>query len=119
MGRNTNGKPSEQAISDERAIHAVMMRHRGMTFRQIGDELGVCANLAQAAYRRGVRMTVPSEEMDEARAAALDRLDGLERDAREVLTRIHYAVGMGGKGRHARRDHRRGRPRRPDYRQDA
>ena len=72
-----------------------MRLSQGATYRQIGTELGITAQSAQEAYRRGCLMAMPKEEIAEARVAALDKYDLLEQEIWAILRAEHPLVNWG------------------------
>jgi hypothetical protein len=84
------------AIADQRAGDAVTFRIRdGLTYRQIGEKLGISAQAAHVAHRKGCAMHLPKEEVFEARRAALEKYDRWEQECLAVLARNHPLVNFG------------------------
>lgn len=95
-GSRPNGKTKRMSLANERAAKAVEMRHvESKTFQQIGTELGITPQAAKAAYDRGVKMLVPTQQVDEARQAALAKLDRWEQMMMEEYYRGVVMVNFG------------------------
>ncbi len=81
----------------ERDAKAYDLFRRGLSYRQIGTELGVSHQAAFEAVRRAAKDNAANPlEQAEARQAALDRLQDYRRIALRVLTAKHYVVSQGG-----------------------
>lgn len=82
----------------ERDFRAYDLYRRGLSYRQIGAELGFSHQAASDAVRRAAKdsATDPLEQA-EARQAALDRLQDYRRAAQRVLSARHYHVAQSGK----------------------
>lgn len=97
-GRGLGGKRApRQAVADQRAIRAVHLRIvKSYSYQQIADDLGLAsAGAAHAAYKRGVLLSVPREEIDEARQVALQKLDAWEQLMLDVFNTTHVTVSFG------------------------
>lgn len=83
----------------ERDARAYDLYRRGLTYRQIGAELGLSSpSSAQEAVRRGAKeAAVDPLESAEARQAFLDRLQDYRRTAQRVVATRHYVTTQGGK----------------------
>lgn len=89
-------KARRTAIADERAVRAVHLRiTKAWSYAQIGNELGITAPAAIAAYRRGVAMLTPKEEIEEAKQIALQKLDVWEQEVLAILHSTHVMVNFG------------------------
>jgi hypothetical protein len=81
----------------ERDAKAYDLFRRGLSYRQIGTELGVSHQAAFEAVRRAAKDNAANPlEQAEARQAALDRLQDYRRHVLRVLTGKHYVVSQGG-----------------------
>lgn len=85
------------AATMERDAKAYDLFRRGLSYRQIGTELGVSHQAAFEAVRRAAKDNAanPLEQAD-ARQASLDRLQDYRRIVLRVLTTKHYVVSQGG-----------------------
>lgn len=87
-----------QSLADQRAVRAVEMRTtQGSTWAKIGSELGVTPQAAQGAYRRGVLLLVPADDIAEYRALALQKLDYWEEKMLFILEGVYEMVNFGKK----------------------
>jgi len=94
VGRGRNTRKQTQA--DERAARAVHLRVvEGWSYSKIGDELGMSAPGALAAYQRGVILLVPKDEIDLARQTALAKLDQWEEELLVIARGQHPLVNFG------------------------
>ena len=90
------GRVRRRGIADERAVRAVHLRTvESNTWQQIGNELGVTAGAAQAAYNRGVLLLVPKDDIDFYRGLALQKLDIWEQEVLEIFRKDHPLVNFG------------------------
>lgn len=92
------GKPGNrrQAVADERALKTWEYRIKeGLTYKQIGEKLGITAGAAKAAYDRGRIMLIPKEDVEVAKEIALQKLDIWEQMMIDVYQRKHKLVVMG------------------------
>lgn len=82
----------------ERDHRAYDLFRRGLSYRQIGAELGFSHQAASDAIRRAAKDNAsdPLEQAD-ARQAVYDRLQDYRRAAQRVLNARHYVVSQGGK----------------------
>jgi hypothetical protein len=82
----------------ERDHRAYDLFRRGLSYRQIGAELGFSHSAASDAVRRAAKDNAadPLEQAD-ARQAVFDRLQDYRRAAQRVLTGRHYVVNQAGK----------------------
>ncbi len=82
----------------ERDHRAYDMFRRGMSYRQIGAELGINEKTAWEAVRRAARENA-SDPLEQAaeRQVALDRLQDYRRAAQRVLMGRHYQASQSGK----------------------
>lgn len=82
----------------ERDHRAYDLFRRGLSYRQIGAELGFSHSAASDAVRRAAKDNAADPlEQAEARQAVFDRLQDYRRAAQRVLTAKHYVVSQGGK----------------------
>ena len=82
--RNRRGMYVEAPGTADRERRAVEMRTRGMTYREIGEALGVNPASAQRMVRRALAR-VPAEAVNDLRALNLFRLEELWRRLGEIL----------------------------------
>lgn len=82
----------------ERDHRAYDLMRRGLSYRQIGTELGVSHQSAYDAVRRAARENAADPlEQAEARQAFLDRFQDYRRSAQRVLAGRHYVTTQAGK----------------------
>ena len=82
----------------ERDHRAYDLFRRGLSYRQIGAELGFSHQAASDAIRRAAKDNAGDPlEQAEARQAVYDRLQDYRRAAQRVLTAKHWVVSQGGK----------------------
>jgi hypothetical protein len=82
----------------ERDGRAYDLFRRGLSYRQIGAELGISHQSAYDAVRRAAKeAAVDPFEAAEARQAALDRLQDYRRSMQRILAARHYQATQGGK----------------------
>jgi hypothetical protein len=89
------GKFVPQVDTADRRRLSAEMRSRGCGWREIAD--AHWRGDASTASREVKRFwaDLPRETVEEIRATMLAKLDGLERDVREVMRRKHYVVAEG------------------------
>lgn len=91
-GRGRFERNPDTAIRD---AEAARLRVRGLTYRQIADELGMAGpGKAHEAVQRVLKETV-QEAADDLRLVELERLDQMYQAALKVLETEHYAVSHG------------------------
>lgn len=83
----------EQIAKDHRAAD---MRSQGLSYQQIGDQLGMSRQAAHKAVQRAIA-EIPKDGAQEVFALELAKIDRLERYYNGVLNRKHYKVGNTGK----------------------
>ena len=89
-------RAESRAVADRRAREALKLRTVDkLTYKEIGDRLGISAPAALDAYRRGCLLDMPREEIAEARSAALQQYDLLEQIAWDILRSEHPLVSWG------------------------
>jgi hypothetical protein len=82
----------------ERDHRAYDLFRRGLSYRQIGAELGFSHQSASDAIRRAAKDNAADPlEQAEAKQAVYDRLQDYRRAAQRVLNSRHYVVSQGGK----------------------
>ena len=82
----------------ERDHRAYDLFRRGLSYRQIGSELGVSHQAAFEAVRRAARENaVDPLEAQAARQVFLDRFQDYRRSAQRVLAARHYVTTQSGK----------------------
>lgn len=86
--------PRRSIKTAERDGEAARLRARGLTYREIGDRLGMAPQSAHEAVQRALVEAV-REPADEVRALELARLDALLAHAWAVLERYHVTVQQG------------------------
>lgn len=98
MPKRTDSKAGAKRVEmEERAQKALDYRRQGLSFAQIGAQLGIDK---VTAYRDVTRQLSKLAEQNaglaaEYRALELERLDDLERTARRILTTRHVQVSHG------------------------
>ena len=91
-------KPSilRKSIAEERAWKCYDMRIReGLTWKQIGERLGIPPSTAKHAYDRGRMMLIPKQDIETAKEIALEKLDMWEQMALEMFNHKHPMVSFG------------------------
>lgn len=83
----------EHMARDHRAAE---MRSQGLSYQQIGDQLGMSRQAAHKAVQRAIA-EIPKDGTQEALALELAKLDRIERYYHQVLGRTHLRVGNTGK----------------------
>jgi len=78
----------------ERDATCARMRSAGMTFAQIGAQVGLAESSVRAAVKRALRAAV-AEPAEELRDLELDRLDTLWRTALGIMAKEHPLVSNG------------------------
>jgi hypothetical protein len=85
-----------QSRADARSVRAVHLRTvDGKNWPQIGRELDITPQAAQAAYKRGVLMLVPRDDIETYRELALQKLDIWEQEVLAILRNEHVMVNFG------------------------
>lgn len=83
----------EHMARDHRAAE---MRSQGLSYQQIGDQLGMSRQAAHKAVQRAIA-EIPKDGTQEALTLELAKLDRIERYYHQVLGRTHLRVGNTGK----------------------
>jgi len=90
--------PRRSAETIERDHRAYEMFRHGMSYRQIGAELGVSHQAAFEAVRRAAKENaVDPFEAAAARQVVLDRIQDYRRIAQEILEAQHYQITQAGR----------------------
>lgn len=93
--RGGRGRFERNPDTAARDAEAARLRVRGLTYRQIADELDMAGpGKAYEAVQRLLRETV-QEAADDLRSVELERLDQMYQAALKVLETEHYAVSHG------------------------
>ncbi|WP_326642900.1 hypothetical protein OG884_18760 [Streptosporangium sp. NBC_01755] len=93
--RGGRGRFERSLETATRDAEAARLRTRGLTYRQIADELGMAGpGKAHEAVRRVLAETT-QEAADDLRMVELERLDEMYQAALKVLETEHYAVSHG------------------------
>lgn len=92
--RDGDGKWVRSIETAERDAEAARLRARGMSYRQIGAELGMHHSSVADAVQRALRDTV-AEPAEDVRRLELDRLDHMYQQVLAVLERKHITVSNG------------------------
>jgi predicted transcriptional regulator len=93
--RDGNGRFERTAETAARDAEAARLRSRGLTYRQIAEQLGLAGpGKAHEAVKRVLKETV-QEAADDLRMVELERLDQMYQAALKVLESEHYAVSHG------------------------
>jgi hypothetical protein len=93
--RGGNGRFERNPDTAARDAQAARLRTRGLTYRQIADELGFAGpGKAHEAVKRVLAETV-QDAADDLRAVELERLDQMYQAALKVLETEHYAISHG------------------------
>lgn len=67
----------------------------GKSYVQIADELGIDQGTARRAYTRAQKVLIPSDDTDEARITALEKLQYDEQFVRAIMESDHVLVSFG------------------------
>ncbi|RKN61873.1 hypothetical protein D7231_31875 [Streptomyces klenkii] len=92
--RNGGGQWVRTPETARRDAEAAALRARGLSYRQIADELGVARTTAHEMVERALQAIV-QEPAEQVRQLELDRLDHMYRSALGVLERRHVTVSQG------------------------
>lgn len=93
--RGGRGRFERSLETAARDAEAARLRTRGLTYRQIADELGMAGpGKAHEAVRRVLAETT-QEAANDLRMVELERLDQMYQAALKVLETEHYAVSHG------------------------
>lgn len=93
--RGGHGRFTRNPDTAARDAEAARLRSRGLTYRQIADELGMAGpGKAHEAVKRVLTETV-GEAAEDLRMVELERLDQMYQAALKVLETEHYAVSHG------------------------
>lgn len=93
--RDGNGRFERNAETAARDAEAARLRSRGLTYRQIAEQLGMAGpGKAHEAVKRVLAETV-ADAAEDLRKVELERLDQMYRAALKVLEADHYAVSHG------------------------
>lgn len=85
VGAGRDGNDEYLGRDESKTKQALELRLQRMSYRQIGEAMGVSTNRARIYVQRGLRLYIPPEEVEEARKIELDELDGLARGARALF----------------------------------
>lgn len=80
----------------EKDHEAARLRSQSLTFRQIGERLGVTGQAAFAMVKRAIA-DIPREGTEELIALELAKLDAIEAKYAEITQGLHPMVSMSGK----------------------
>jgi hypothetical protein len=93
--RDGNGRFERTAETAARDAEAARLRSRGLTYRQIAEQLGLAGpGKAHEAVKRVLAETV-ADAADDLRLVELERLDQMYQATLKVLESEHYAVSHG------------------------
>ncbi|MEU4574841.1 hypothetical protein [Nonomuraea sp. NPDC023979] len=93
--RDGNGRFERTATTAARDAEAARLRSRGLTYRQIAEQLGMAGpGKAHEAVKRVLAETV-ADAAEDLRQVELERLDQMYQAALKVLEGEHYAVSHG------------------------
>lgn len=92
--RGRHGQFAHDPDTAKQDARCAELRSQGMTYRQIAAELGIGVTTARDGVERTM-LSVRAEPGAMARAVELEKLDGLEQRAREVLNADHVVVSHG------------------------
>jgi transcriptional regulator with XRE-family HTH domain len=93
--RDGNGRFERTAETAARDAEAARLRSRGLTYRQIAEQLGMAGpGKAHEAVKRVLAETV-GEAAEDLRLVELERLDQMYQATLKVLEAEHYAVSHG------------------------
>lgn len=84
------------ALADQRSLKTYELRiNEGLTWKQIGEKLGIAPSSAKAAYDRARVMLIPKQDVEVAREIALEKLDVWEQLCWKIHNTKHKLVVMG------------------------
>lgn len=89
-----NRSPEDKEDAQHRRAEVMRLRRTGMTFEEIGTELGISKQAAWTLYKKTLA-SIPALEVSEYRAEQAERLDALLARANEVLAAEHITVQHG------------------------
>jgi hypothetical protein len=93
--RGGNGRFTRTANSVKRDAEAASLRARGYSFQRIADELGFASKgKAHDAVTRSYA-DIPGEDVKQAKALDLERIDRLIEQAWDIMLRPHITVSQG------------------------
>lgn len=92
--RNGKGRFDRDPDTVARDAEAARLRARSLTYRQIGEALGMSTSSAHEAVQRALADTL-EEPAAAVRELELSKLDAMERAVLEVLERAHVSISQG------------------------
>ena len=92
--RDGNGRFDRDPETAQRDAEAARLRSRGLTYRQIGEQLDMSKSSAHDAVQRALHDTL-AEPAANVRAFELERLDEMWQAVMAVLEREHITVSQG------------------------
>ena len=92
--RNGKGRFDRNPVTAERDAEAARLRARSLTYREIGEQLGLTVASAYEAVQRALRDTL-TEPAADVRELELRRLDEMWAAVLAVLERDHLTVSHG------------------------
>lgn len=98
IGAESNPRPSlvRKAEAEQRALRSYELRiTEGLTWKQIGEQLGITATSARQCYDRARIILIPKQDVEVAKEIALEKLDMWEQMALDIYNRKHKLVVMG------------------------
>jgi hypothetical protein len=94
--RGSNGRAVRSAETIERDVRAWALRVEHLTFKQIGDELGITKEGARQAVERHAN-TIPVEAVADVKQIVSEELDAMSRHLLQVIGRDHFRVTPSGR----------------------
>jgi hypothetical protein len=95
QGRLRNGQFAPDPTTPERAVEAMRLRTRGMSYREIAQEMGFNNESAVRDLVSRALLATLSEPADDLRQLELQRLDFMWAAVLKVLERHHVTVSNG------------------------
>lgn len=92
--RDRQGQYTRNPATTDTDAEAARLRSRGLSYRQIAEQLGMSVSSAHDAVRRAMAAVI-AEPASDAIAFELDRLDRMYQAALKVLESHHVTVSQG------------------------
>ena len=89
--RDKHGRATRTPEHIAKDIKAAELRSKSLSYKQIGEQLGLSLQGAYDAVQRGIR-EIPTEGAKEAKRIELAKLDTMEQVAWNILESLHYVL---------------------------